>query len=267
MNDFEITFKRNGIFICNKVQKEMIDPLNGETVLIDTGGRHRKAVGVGDFETPELFAAHVQNLLSGQYGAMIAQVVSDSVIANTQRDEALKFAEGLDAELTTANIELDHVEKARVHLVERNTGLRSLINRERLSKRETINDLNDSFQNVKREREEIRKELQAANDIINGYADMERGNRELTQQNLDLKSEIDDVEKANEKLVERNNELKSIIDRERLSTRATINDLNNAFQIVKSEREEISDELQAANDTISDLKINASANSNDNSGD
>ena len=166
MNDFEITFKRNGIFICNKAQKEMIDPNSGETVLIDLDGRHRKAVGVGDFETPELFAAHVQNLLSGQYGAMIAQVVSDSLIARTQREEALKFAEGLDVELKSANSKIDNAEKANMQLVERNTHLRSMINSERQSRIATINDLNDAFQNVKREREELRKELQAAEDTI-----------------------------------------------------------------------------------------------------
>ena len=98
MKDWEINIKPNGVSIKTQNTRELIDPATGETVEIATG-THRTAIGVGDFETAELFTAHVSNLMDGKYGAMIAHVVSESEAARGEVDRVNVVLEKLEAQV------------------------------------------------------------------------------------------------------------------------------------------------------------------------
>ena len=98
MKDWEINIKPNGVSIKTMKTRTMIDEATGEREEMATG-THRTAIGVGDFETAELFTAHVSNLMDGKYGAMIAHVVSESEAARGEVDRVNVVLEKLEAQV------------------------------------------------------------------------------------------------------------------------------------------------------------------------
>jgi len=100
MNDWEININPNGVSIKTMKTRPMIDPDTSEIVEMPTSS-HRNSIGVGQFDTPELFTAHVAALMGGKYGGMIQQVVSESEIARSELVSANTALDGLQAERDT----------------------------------------------------------------------------------------------------------------------------------------------------------------------
>jgi len=106
MSNWEINFKPTGVSIKTMKTRSMINPETNELEEIATGS-HRTAIAVGNFETAELFTAHVTDLMAGKYGAMIAEVASESMLARDKVRVLEQEAQDREALISKQNIEVD----------------------------------------------------------------------------------------------------------------------------------------------------------------
>jgi len=176
MKDWEINFKPNGVSIKVNKTRSLRDPDTGGVVDVPLGA-HRCAVSVGDFETPELFRAHIQGLMGAQYSTTIAAVASESVIMKEGIAAAELAKADAEARRAIAEQSLEVSEEALVAANGRVQARAEEIQAMRLAQEVALDKRGVA--------------LEAVNTVA---AERLALNSSLTRENSDLKTKVSDLE-------------------------------------------------------------------------